>query len=119
MLTRLANLGIRAPRRVLGLAGLLLVLAAIYGVGAASHLSSGGFSDPTAPSSRAADVLQHDASTPATPTSILEVNAPGGATSAAARAVGLRRRRARSARAAHQPGRCRTGRRRARRPPGC
>ena len=58
MLTRLANLGIRAPRRVLVAAGVLFVLAAIYGVSAAQHLSSGGFRDPHASSSQAEDLLQ-------------------------------------------------------------
>src|SRR3954470_22192739 len=58
MLTRFANLGIRAPRRVLIAAGVLFVLAAIYGVSAAQHLSSGGFRDPHASSSQAEDLLQ-------------------------------------------------------------
>ncbi len=58
MLTRLANLGIRAPRRVLIAAGVLFVLAAIYGVSAAQHLSAGGFRDPNASSSQAEDLLQ-------------------------------------------------------------
>jgi RND superfamily putative drug exporter len=89
MLTRLADLGIRAPRRVLGIAALLFVLAAAWGVSAAAHLSSGGFADPHAPSSRAADLLQHrfdagDANL------ILEVVARAGATSPAARATGTR-----------------------------
>jgi putative drug exporter of the RND superfamily len=89
MLTRLADLGIRAPRRVLALAGLLFVLAAVYGISAASHLSSGGFADPSSDSSQVADVLQHrfdagDANL------ILEVTAPDGARSPAAEAEGQR-----------------------------
>ncbi len=88
MLTRLANLGIRAPRRVLGLAGLFFVLLAVYGISAASHLSSGGFSDPNASSTKAADLLQSRFDT-GDPNLILEVIAPGGASSSAARTEGL------------------------------
>ncbi len=84
MLTRLANLGIRAPRRVLGLAGLFFVLLAGYGIGAADHLSSGGFSDPNASSTKAADLLQSRFHT-GDPNLILEVIAPDGASSPAAR----------------------------------
>jgi putative drug exporter of the RND superfamily len=87
MLTRLANLGIRAPRRVLTIGGLLLVLAAIFGGSAASHLSAGGFDDPSAPSSKAKDLLESkfdagDANL------LLEVTSPAGADSAAAKARG-------------------------------
>jgi RND superfamily putative drug exporter len=89
MLTRLANLGIRAPRRVLGLGGLLLVLAAIYGISAAGHLSSGGFSDPNSPSSTAADVLDKTFNA-GSANLLLEVTSPDGAKSNAARATGLR-----------------------------
>ncbi|MGH8859615.1 MAG: MMPL family transporter [Jatrophihabitantaceae bacterium] len=88
MLTRLADLGIRAPRRVLAIAGLLFVLAAVYGVSAAAHLSSGGFSDPGAPSSRAADVLQKTFRT-GDANLILEVTAPDITTSQTARSAGL------------------------------
>jgi RND superfamily putative drug exporter len=89
VLTRLANLGIRAPRRVLGLAGFLFIVLAAYGVTAADHLSSGGFSDPNASSSKAANLLQTRFHT-GDPNLILEVTAPDGANSAAARAEGLR-----------------------------
>ncbi len=89
MLTRLADLGIRAPKRVLAAAGLLLVLAALYGVSAAGHLSSGGFEDPKAPSTLAADQLDRTFRA-GTVNLILEVNAPDGVDSAAARATGVR-----------------------------
>jgi len=87
MLTRLANLGIRAPRRVLVAAGFLLILAVIFGAPVASHLSAGGFRDPHSASSKADDLLQKtfnagDANL------ILEVTSPDGADSAAARAEG-------------------------------
>jgi RND superfamily putative drug exporter len=88
MLTRLADLGIRAPRRVLGLAGLLLVLAGIFGFSAANALSSGGFDDPSSESSQAADVLQKTFEA-GSANLILEVTAPDGVSSSAARAAGL------------------------------
>ncbi|MEO6885309.1 MAG: MMPL family transporter [Jatrophihabitantaceae bacterium] len=87
MLTRLANLGIRAPKRVLVLAGLLFALAAIFGASAASHLSAGGFNDPSSPSSKAADLLQ--ATFDAGDANLLiELTAPEGANSTAARTAG-------------------------------
>jgi len=87
VLTRLADLGIRAPRRVLAVAVLLLVLGAAYGISAASHLGSGGFSDPHSDSSQAADFLQSEFHTgPAN--LLLEVTDPDGARSAAARREG-------------------------------
>jgi len=88
VLTRLANLGIRAPRRVLIAGGFLLVLAVIFGAPVAAHLSGGGFRDPSSASSKADDLLQQkfnagDANL------ILEVSSPAGADSAGARAEGL------------------------------
>ncbi|GAB2471364.1 MMPL family transporter [Jatrophihabitans fulvus] len=87
MLTRLADLGIRAPRRVLVVAGFLLVLATVFGAPVASRLSSGGFSDPTSESSRAADVLAESFDAGST-NFVLTVSAPDGADSDAARTVG-------------------------------
>ena len=89
MLTRLANLGIHAPRRVLGLAGLFFVLLAAYGISAAGHLSSGGFSDPNASSTKAANLLQSQFHT-GDANLILEVTASQGANSRAAVAEGRR-----------------------------
>ena len=88
MLARLANLGIRFPRRVLGLAGLVLVAAAIFGAPVSAHLSSGGFSDPGSPSSQADDLLASKFD-PGDPNLILEVSSPDGVDSAGARAQGL------------------------------
>jgi RND superfamily putative drug exporter len=87
MLTRLANLGIRAPRRILIFAGLLFVLAAIFGSSAASHLSSGGFDDPHSASSQASDLLasKFDAGEA---NLLLEVTSPAGVDTAAAKARG-------------------------------
>ncbi len=88
MLTRLASLGIRYPRRVLAIAGLLFVLAGLYGFTAADHLSSGGFRDPHAASSRAEALLQQRFHSGAT-NLVVEVSSPQGVDSAAARAAGL------------------------------
>jgi RND superfamily putative drug exporter len=88
MLTRLADLGIRRPRRVLAVAGLFFLLAALYGFGAAGHLSSGGFRDPSSASSRADDLMQsrfHAGQT----NLVLEVTSAAGVDSPAARAAGL------------------------------
>jgi RND superfamily putative drug exporter len=54
---RVARLAIAAPRRVVACAAALLVCAAIFGVGVTSRLSAGGFEDPHAESSQAAELL--------------------------------------------------------------
>ncbi|MDT4937945.1 MAG: putative drug exporter of the superfamily [Pseudonocardiales bacterium] len=89
MLTRLADLGIRFPRRVLVIAGLLLVVGAVYGGQAASHLASGGFYDRHAESWHARTTLDTTFHT-GDPNLIFEVTSPGGADSAASKAAGLR-----------------------------
>ncbi len=88
MLTRLADLGIRHPRRILAIAGLLFVLAALYGFSAADHLSSGGFRDPHSASSQADDLMQSQFHAGQT-NLVVEVSTTQGADSAAARATGL------------------------------
>jgi RND superfamily putative drug exporter len=88
MLTRLANLGIRAPRRVLAAAGFLLVLAVVFGAPVAAHLSSGGFRDPHSASSRADGLLQAKFGA-GDPNVVLEVSSPDGVAGPAARAEGL------------------------------
>jgi RND superfamily putative drug exporter len=57
MLQRIALLAIAAPRRILGVAALVLVGAAIFGIPAAKSLSAGGFQDPTSESARAIQLL--------------------------------------------------------------
>ena len=57
MLNRVAHIAMAAPRRVLTLAALALVAAAIFGVPVAKTLSAGGFQDPTSESSAAAALL--------------------------------------------------------------
>jgi RND superfamily putative drug exporter len=88
VLARLAHLGIAAPRRVLIVAGLLLVLAGAFGTSAADHLSSGGFRDPDAASTRAEDILQKDFHA-GDANLIIEVTSPAGVDADAARTQGL------------------------------
>ena len=57
MLHRIAKIAIAAPRRVLLIAAFLAAAIGIFGVPVAQHLSPSGFQDPTAQSSRAAEVL--------------------------------------------------------------
>ena len=58
MLTRLAWLTVRRRRLVLALSALFVVAAAALGSGAFGVLEDGGFEDPGAESTRAADVLE-------------------------------------------------------------
>ena len=89
MLTRLADLGIRYPRRVLAVGLLVLVALGAFGASAPRHLHSGGFNSPSSDSSRATALLQ-DTFHAGPANLLLEVTAPGGADSAAARAEGRR-----------------------------
>lgn len=57
MLHRIARLAIAAPRRVIAVAVLIFLGAAIFGVPVATHLSAGGFRDPASESARAAQLL--------------------------------------------------------------
>jgi uncharacterized membrane protein YdfJ with MMPL/SSD domain len=57
MLKRIARLAIAAPKRVLAVAALLMVAAAIFGIPVIKSLSAGGFQDPTSESSQAARLL--------------------------------------------------------------
>ena len=88
MLQRIALLAIAAPRRILAVAVLVLIGAAVFGVPVAKSLSAGGFQDPTSQSARASQTLtgtfgQGDMQL------VFTVVAPGGATGPAARAAGL------------------------------
>ncbi|MCV7356648.1 MMPL family transporter [Mycolicibacterium fluoranthenivorans] len=80
-------MALAAPRRILIIAALMVVAAAVFGVPVAQKLTAGGFSDPGAESSRAADLLtrkfgQGDMQL------LIVVSSPDGAMSPAARAVG-------------------------------
>ena len=57
MLTRLATLSIRRRVLIVALAVVAFAVAGALGGGVASHLSSGGFNDPDAESTRAEDLL--------------------------------------------------------------
>lgn len=57
MLARMARLSVNAPKRVIGIAVLLMIAAAAFGAPAAKSLSAGGFVDPTSESGRAAAIL--------------------------------------------------------------
>lgn len=57
VLERLARLAIAAPRRILTIAAFLAVAAAVFGVPVTQKLTAGGFQDPDAESSRAAELL--------------------------------------------------------------
>jgi RND superfamily putative drug exporter len=87
MLTRLATFALGAPKRVLVIAGLLLVGGGIYGAPVAGHLLTGGFTDPAADSTRATSLI--DANFHGGQANLVFlVTAKGGADSAAARATG-------------------------------
>src|SRR3954453_9878400 len=87
MLVRLAHLALRGPKRVLSVAGLLLVGGALFGAPVASHLLTGGFTDPAADSSRAQTLIDerfHGGQA----NLVFLVTPPGGADSPAARITG-------------------------------
>ena len=57
VLRRIAQLGIAAPRRVVGIAVLLMIVIGAFGTTVADKLSPSGFQDPNAESSRVAKLL--------------------------------------------------------------
>ncbi|KAA0095348.1 MMPL family transporter [Mycolicibacterium sp. P1-18] len=57
MLQAIARSAIAAPRRILAVAALVMVAAAIFGIPVAKSLSAGGFQDPNAESSQAGRLL--------------------------------------------------------------
>jgi RND superfamily putative drug exporter len=87
MLVRLAHLALRYPKRVLAVAGLILVGGALYGAPVASHLLTGGFTDPAADSTKATQLID-DKFAGGQANLLFLVSAPGGVDSAAARATG-------------------------------
>ena len=88
MLQRIALLAIRAPRRLIAIAVLVMVAAAIFGVPVAKSLSSSGFQDPASESARATQLLT-DKFGQGDMQLLITVTAPDSATAPAARAVGL------------------------------
>jgi RND superfamily putative drug exporter len=57
VLHRIALLAIAAPRRILVIAALLMVAAAVFGIPVAKSLSAGGFQDPDSESSQVTSLL--------------------------------------------------------------
>jgi RND superfamily putative drug exporter len=57
VLQQVARLAIRAPKRIIGIALLVMVATAIFGIPVTKSLSAGGFQDPTSESANANKVL--------------------------------------------------------------
>ncbi len=57
MLARTARLAVAVPRRIIGIAVVFMIAAAVFGIPAATRLSPGGFLDPASESARAAATL--------------------------------------------------------------
>ena len=87
VLDRIAGLAIAAPRRTLGIAVLVTVAAAIFGIPVASSLSASGFQDPTSQSARATKLLT-DKYRQGDVQLLVTVSTPDGVESPAARAAG-------------------------------
>jgi RND superfamily putative drug exporter len=87
VLFRIAMLAIAAPRRIIAIAALVMVAAAIFGIPVAKSLSASGFQDPTSESARATQLLT-DKFGRGDIQMVITVDAPDGAASPAARAVG-------------------------------
>ena len=87
MLQRITGLAVAAPRRVLAVTALLMLIAGVFAVPVTKSLSPGGFQDPASESSRATQLLaekfgQSDVQV------IFMVTAPDGVQGPAARAAG-------------------------------
>ncbi|MFV0495594.1 MMPL family transporter [Mycobacterium sp.] len=87
MLQAMARSAIAAPRRILGIAALVFVAAAVFGIPVANSLSTGGFQNPNSESARAITILTDKFGQSGQHMLIL-VTAPGGAHSDRARTVG-------------------------------
>lgn len=87
MLYRISLLAIAFPRRVISVALLVLVGAAIFGVPVVRQLSGGGGLDPGAESSKATELLSRKFDQGDT-TLVIAVTSPDGVNSARAKAVG-------------------------------
>ncbi|OBH28052.1 hypothetical protein A5692_23465 [Mycobacterium sp. E342] len=87
MLQAITRLAIAAPRRIIAIALLVLVVAAIFGLPVTKSLSGGGFQDPTSESARAANVLR-DKFNQTDQQMLIMVTAPAGFQSDQARDVG-------------------------------
>ena len=88
MLQRITLIAIAAPRRVIAVAVLVMVAAAIFGLPLANSLSASGFQDPASESARATQLLT-DKFGQGDTQMLITVTAPDSAAGPAARAVGL------------------------------
>jgi RND superfamily putative drug exporter len=86
MLHRIARFATIAPRRILAVAALVLVGAAIFGIPVARSLSAGGFQDPKSESAQAIQLLT-DKFGQSDQQMVIVVTAPAGAGSDQARQV--------------------------------
>jgi RND superfamily putative drug exporter len=89
VLTRIATIATRAPKRVLLVAGLLLILGGLFGAPVAGHLLTGGFTDPSADSTKATNLIDADFAG-GQANLVFLVTGPGGADGADARQAGTR-----------------------------
>ncbi len=87
MLQAIARLAIAAPRRIIAVAVLVFIAAAVFGLPVAKSLSPGGFQDPNSESAHAIQVLTDKFGQSGQQMLIL-VTAPAGADSEQARNVG-------------------------------
>ncbi len=87
MLNRLARFVASHSRQVLLLALFIVLAAGAYGSSAVSHLSSGGFTDPSSPSTKA-DALLSQRFHQGDPNLVFLLQSPSGVRSAGARSVG-------------------------------
>ncbi|MFB1297780.1 MMPL family transporter [Mycobacterium sp. pW049] len=87
MLHRIALLAVAAPRRVLLVALLIMAGCGVFGVPVVTHLSAGGFQDPTSESARATQLLV-DKFDQGDMDLVIGVTGEDGADSPAARQVG-------------------------------
>ena len=87
MLNRIATLAIAAPRRIIAVALLVMVGAAIFGIPVTKSLANGGFQDPTSESWRASRLLS-DKFDLGDKQLIIAVTSDAGAHSEGARSVG-------------------------------
>jgi putative drug exporter of the RND superfamily len=87
MLQGIARFAIAAPRRIIGVAVLVFIAAAVFGIPVADSLSPGGFQDPNSESARATKVLTDKFGQSGQQLLIL-VTAPAGANGEQARKVG-------------------------------
>src|SRR5688500_1070223 len=78
MLTRLARSTVRRPQLVLPGTALFVVVAPVVGAGASGVLEGGGFEDPGAASTRAADVLAARFDDGGAPSLVLLARSPPG-----------------------------------------